>query len=211
MMVEIRQVIPNLFLRKNLAVVGSSSNLLSKEIGKEIDSFDEVVRFNRAPTDGWEKHVGSKTTLRVSNNHVFANVKHSVGGDESCEDWRPEGQPQNFIKDLKNQKILLLNRDSSAWEDKEKHINHTSIAFLGNYPCIENFGGTKSPSVGYAFIALCVMNNIKPVLFGFGLCEENEKASHYWENKDKIISSHGYQLERENIRKWHETEKLLIK
>jgi hypothetical protein len=210
-MMQIKNVTPSLFLKEKLAIVGSSSNLLNHSLGESIDSFDEVVRFNRAPTEGWENHVGSKTTLRVANNHVFANVKHNVGGDEDCEDWKPQGQPQNFIKDLKNQKILLLNRDYSAWEEKERHIDPSSTAFLGNYLCVESFGGTRSPSVGYAFISLCIMNGIKPTLFGFGLTEDDEKASHYWENKDKIISSHGYKLERENVRKWHEIEKLLIK
>ena len=210
-MMQIKNVTPSLFLKEKLAIVGSSSTLLNHSLGESIDSFDEVVRFNRAPTEGWENHVGSKTTLRVANNHVFANVKHNVGGDEDCEDWKPQGQPQNFIKDLKNQKILLLNRDYSAWEEKERHIDPSSTAFLGNYLCVESFGGTRSPSVGYAFISLCIMNGIKPTLFGFGLTEDDEKASHYWENKDKIISSHGYKLERENVRKWHEIEKLLIK
>tara|TARA_Y100001938_G_C8071614_1_gene423458 strand:+ start:1365 stop:1997 length:633 start_codon:yes stop_codon:yes gene_type:complete len=210
-MIQLRGVYPNLFVEKNIAIVGSSSKLKTQEYGGLIDSFDEVVRFNRAPTEGWEKYVGSKTTLRVANNHVFANVKHNVGGDENCQDWKPEGQPQNFIKDLKNQKILLLNKDSSAWESREEHIDETSTAFLGDYICTEIYGGVMSPSVGYSFICICIMNNIKPELFGFGLEEKNEKASHYWENKDKIISSHGYQLERENIRKWHETKKLLIR
>ena len=210
-MIQIKNVTPSLFLKDNIAVIGSSSSLLGNNLGKIIDSFDEVVRFNRAPTGGWEKHVGSKTTLRVSNNHVFSNVKHNVSGDENCDDWKPQGQPQNFIKDLKNQKILLLNRDYSAWKEKEKHIDPSSTAFLGNYLCVESFGGTRSPSVGYAFISLCIMNGVKPTLFGFGLMEDDEKASHYWENKDKIISSHGYKIERENIGKWHEAEKLLIK
>ncbi len=208
---QIKGVTPSLFLEEKLAIVGSSSLLLDKNYGKTIDEFDEVVRFNRAPTAGWEENVGSKTTLRVANNHVFANVKHNVGGDDNCEDWKPEGQPQNFIRDLKNKKILLLNRDCEAWEEKEKHVDPSSTAFLGNYLCAESFGGTRSPSVGYAFISLCIMNGIKPTLFGFGLSEESNKASHYWEDKNKIISSHGYSLERENINRWQETGKLLIR
>lgn len=210
-MIDLSNVSPSLLLHENVAIVGSSSSLLEKNQGSLIDSFNEVVRFNRSPTKLWETQVGSKTTLRVANNHVFANVKHNVGGDENCEDWKPEGQPQNFIKELKQQKILLLNRDFSAWEEKEKHVHESSTSFLANYDNIEFFGGTRSPSVGYAFISLCIMNNIKPTLFGFGLGEEDSMASHYWENKNKIISSHGYKLERENIRKWHETESLLIR
>ena len=210
-MIQLRGVSPNLFIETNVAIVGSSSSLKDEESGECIDSFDEVIRFNRSPTEGWEKYVGSKTTIRAANNHVFANVKHNVGGDENCEEWKPEGQPTNFIKNLKNQKILLLNKDSSAWGKKQEHIDPTSTAFLGDYICAELYGGVMSPSVGYAFISMVIMNGIKPTLFGFGLLESANKASHYWENKDRIISSHGYRLERENIKKWQETGKLLIK
>jgi len=210
-MIQLKNVTPNLFIEKNVAIVGSSSKLKDEESGEYIDSFYEVVRFNRSPTKGWEKYVGSKTTIRVANNHVFANVQHSVGGDDNCEDWKPEGQPKNFIKNLKNQKILLLNKDCSAWEKKQEHVDPTSTAFLGDYICAELYGGVMSPSVGYAFISICIMNGIKPTVFGFGLAELKNKASHYWENKDKIISTHGYELERESIKRWQETGKLLIR
>jgi hypothetical protein len=211
MYTSLKHVFPTMYLRENIAIVGSSSNLKDKEEGDFIDSFDEVVRFNRAPTKGWEKYVGSKTTVRVANNHVFGNVKHSVSGDEDCEDWKAGGQPQYFIKEQKRQRILLMNRDASAWEDFDIQVDVTCEAFLADYGKIEEFGKTRSPSVGYAFISLCVMNDLKTTLFGFGLNEDSQKASHYWENKDKIISSHGYKLERENIKKWQAQGKLQIK
>ena len=47
------------------AIVFSSGNLLNEEYGEFIDSFDEVMRFNLAPTKGFEKYVGSKTTMRI--------------------------------------------------------------------------------------------------------------------------------------------------
>jgi hypothetical protein len=48
----------------HIAIVGSSDKLIGSGFGKEIDSFTDVIRFNRAPTDGYEVDVGSKTTLR---------------------------------------------------------------------------------------------------------------------------------------------------
>eukprot|EP00959_Pyramimonas_sp_CCMP1952_P263929 5519285-Pyramimonas_sp.AAC.1 len=49
------------------AIVGSSGILLNYEDGAEIDEHDMVFRFNSAPTKGYEKHVGKKTTFRITN------------------------------------------------------------------------------------------------------------------------------------------------
>lgn len=65
----IKFVMPELELSENMAIVGSSDRLLKKELGSKIDIFDNVIRFNRAPVDGYETFVGSKTYLRVVNQH----------------------------------------------------------------------------------------------------------------------------------------------
>ena len=62
---------PNDLLRSQVhakcAIVGSSGIVLSYEHGEEIDAHDMVMRFNSAPAKGFEKHVGSKTTHRITN------------------------------------------------------------------------------------------------------------------------------------------------
>jgi beta-galactoside alpha-2,3-sialyltransferase (sialyltransferase 4B) len=52
---------------KRCALVGNSSQLMGSGLGKAIDSFDTVVRFNEAPTIGYESDVGSKTSIRWTN------------------------------------------------------------------------------------------------------------------------------------------------
>jgi hypothetical protein len=44
-------------------LVGNGPSLLLKEWGENIDQFDEVIRFNRYKIEGFEKYVGTKTTI----------------------------------------------------------------------------------------------------------------------------------------------------
>ncbi len=63
------------------AVVGSSGIVLNYDHGSDIDEHDMVFRFNSAPTRGFEKHVGSKTTYRITNTQNWGF--HEPKTDES--------------------------------------------------------------------------------------------------------------------------------
>ncbi|XP_066295913.1 CMP-N-acetylneuraminate-poly-alpha-2,8-sialyltransferase-like [Branchiostoma lanceolatum] len=59
---------------KSCAILGSGGILTGSLCGDEIDSHDFVLRFNLAPIDGYQKDVGSKTTLTSLNNAIMFNV-----------------------------------------------------------------------------------------------------------------------------------------
>lgn len=48
---------------RRTVLVGNGPSLMHAELGEQIDSFDEVVRFNAFRIAGFEKHTGTKTTL----------------------------------------------------------------------------------------------------------------------------------------------------
>ena len=56
------------------AVVGSSGSLLAERHGAQIDEHEYVIRFNLAPTAGYEAHVGAKTHLRFLNTQAMGEV-----------------------------------------------------------------------------------------------------------------------------------------
>ncbi|XP_037683380.1 CMP-N-acetylneuraminate-beta-1,4-galactoside alpha-2,3-sialyltransferase isoform X1 [Choloepus didactylus] len=47
-------------------IIGNGGVLANKSLGSRIDDYDIVVRLNSAPVKGFEKDVGSKTTLRIT-------------------------------------------------------------------------------------------------------------------------------------------------
>ncbi|XP_004551343.1 beta-galactoside alpha-2,6-sialyltransferase 2 [Maylandia zebra] len=61
---------------KTCAVVTSAGAILRSRLGKEIDAHDAVLRFNAAPTEGYERDVGNKTTIRIINSQILANPRH---------------------------------------------------------------------------------------------------------------------------------------
>jgi hypothetical protein len=59
---------------KKIAIVGSSGILLNHKLGDEINNHDFIVRFNAAPTGGFEEFVGNRTDFRCMNTHTYAGT-----------------------------------------------------------------------------------------------------------------------------------------
>jgi hypothetical protein len=180
--------IPNLDLAdlgKKIAIVGNSGILLDKEYGELIDSHDVVVRFNVAKVDGFEKHVGSKTTLRCVNDTIL-NFAIGLGDLEDIKLKFPDFNP-NYIFNLKDQIILFKNvRDrSSILDDAFRKIekNNNQIKFI--HPkfldecnsLIDSFEVTT----GFMMIiaGITFFKNIS--CFGFSFYEDEWNKKHYFE------------------------------
>ncbi|MFS7989569.1 putative beta-galactoside alpha-2,3-sialyltransferase [Helianthus anomalus] len=65
---------------KTCAVVGNSGILLKSDLGSVIDDHEFVIRLNNARTSGYERNVGSKTSLSFVN----SNILHTCARRERC-------------------------------------------------------------------------------------------------------------------------------
>ena len=159
---NIEFVKPELRLTSEVLVVGSSRSLLH-HYGGQIDSFETVIRFNRAPTVGFEEHVGTKTELRILNNHVFENVR--LGKEFT-------NQPQKFVNrfNKRGNRVYLF--------------DYQQITKLKN---ITEFESEANMSVGAVTVALLINSGIKVKIIGFDL--NQMKTSHYWEERPEQMSS----------------------
>mmetsp|Transcript_34506 Transcript_34506/g.78770 ORF Transcript_34506/g.78770 Transcript_34506/m.78770 type:complete len:751 (-) Transcript_34506:101-2353(-) len=63
--------------RKTCAVISSSGVLQAHKYGTDIDGADIVIRFNDAPTKGFESNVGRKDVVRLMNNLFASQLLHN--------------------------------------------------------------------------------------------------------------------------------------
>ncbi|XP_060098137.1 beta-galactoside alpha-2,6-sialyltransferase 1 [Heteronotia binoei] len=60
------------------AVVSSAGSMKSSHLGPEIDGHNAVLRFNGAPTRGFQADVGEKTTIRLINSQLLTVEEQKV-------------------------------------------------------------------------------------------------------------------------------------
>ena len=188
---KIKGITPDLSIDESLIIVASSAKVLEDSKGSVIDGFTDVIRFNRAPIDGYEKFIGSKTTIRVANQHTFGNIPHTG--------WEIGDQRHDtFIKDQRDVNIVHLGPGLDIWDERSEHVHESCKAFLVDYdgvvatlyPALGH-----RPSVGFAFLWLCLNSGLKPTIFGYGLDEES--YGHYYD--ENAVSSHPFSIERSII------------
>jgi len=184
---------------KKVIIVGSSDSMLAKKLGNKIDEFDIIVRFNRAPTLGFEEYVGSRTTHRYCNTHVSKND-------------RIKGQDMKFLPSLRDEVIVTDNQiaekqfhsvfDGSCSNKSVNRGNEfkTLCTKLGKELEIKGYNGHQ-PSVGLSAICFYVNRDFVPTIYGFHIHSNDGTSSpHYWWDKKGVGGYHNFSFERKIIR-----------
>lgn len=188
----IKHVTPELKLSDDIAIVGSSGILKEQNAAPYIDSHETVIRFNRAPVDGFQEMVGCRTDLRVVNNHVFDNIDAKKDGFTN--------QDKNFIKKLKYCSILYVAGDQSPYKRRGQNTHDSNKVYLFDWNTIpgmiDDFGYNKilKPSIGFITIVLCIWNGLIPNLYGIDI--DRRKWDHYWEWRPRPGHCHDIDTEK---------------
>lgn len=181
-----------------VAVVSSASSLLNHTDGTFIDKFPHIMRFNRAPTKGFEKHVGSRTTIRIIGGNILLGKPHQQGK------WYQD--PNGILREEPGVAIMYRTPEALKGIDSDtiqRKIHHNSQAY--EIPrklesVLEKVYGFPSKhdkrlSSGSLGIALCIYLGYTPVVFGFSP-KKSQDRSHYWEKRDPNAAPiHNHDLE----------------
>lgn len=219
------------------ALVGNSGSLLSADFGKEINKHDVVIRFNQAPTKGFEKFVGNKTTFRVLNalwTNIYAkNVKLNEDGSLDSRESIRLGEIKSIP--LEMDATLIISRTSlenfnllySALQEKRADVQLLLLAprvvtaakwLLNEYRrllCTHGYGpyvGGHTPSSGFVAIFVLIQLCKGMDLYGFGDSGLSSRYHYYTGvgHRNSGNPVHSWSLEMEMIEALNRNEFLNI-
>lgn len=181
----------NILDNPSIAVIGNSGILLEKELGKEIDNHDLIIRCNLARVKGFEKHVGSKTSIRcIAGKSFWYNLQDKFKAFDD-----------NFIPSL-NETLII----------KATPLNNAIQGIVKNYSSKNNIhfftrefkdycnSLCKSSDVTMGFCAVVLAcglsNNVSTYGFNF-FREKDWEKKHYFEKITPYQQGHNFEYEAE--------------
>lgn len=206
------------FSNDDVAVIFPGKKIFSRENGKNIDGHKYIIRLNLSITDGYEKYVGTKTSLRVINNKLFYNRENDnyiKKFFKNCEDKKfLIISPEKFSKERLN---MLINKDCSYYFyfsnfiDELLHFLILKFSFYSFNFFYNNLIYKKDFTLGILVVLILNHLKIKPKIYGLDLKEDMSQRSHYFIDKENFIpigKTHDLKLERK-IFKSLEKKKLI--
>lgn len=216
-------------LFESCAVVGSSGVLRSRPQGEHVDRHQAIFRLNAAPTRGFERVVGSRTTVRLVNLPQSQKWRRAPGPVLSqASVGLIMDNPRAFgdvVDDLAN--ITMLHSGTVIAKLNRRFRKECVLPFfseeeLGSHR--KQTGTNFTPSFGFEAVAHAYFACASRVsVFGFYVDEEDLKTSpkssqhrlrvpyHYWEEvtvdraaadptRPWTFRSHNFELEAKRLR-----------
>tara|TARA_B100000282_G_scaffold269028_1_gene222196 strand:+ start:86 stop:631 length:546 start_codon:yes stop_codon:yes gene_type:complete len=164
-------------------LVGNSSSTLNKGLGLHINSFENVIRFNRFKIKGYEIDLGTKCTHWVLNYKLTTDNRNYLVKNLS--------QVKSEVTGLKQALILTTAKDKGQINKIKKQVDVEVT-----YERFEPPFGSK-PTTGFLAIKYLLNHFTKLTLVGFDF----GKSNHYWgnHNASDIPGKHEWGKEKHYI------------
>tara|TARA_R100000005_G_C4999769_1_gene206541 strand:- start:182 stop:802 length:621 start_codon:yes stop_codon:yes gene_type:complete len=187
---------------KKCAVISNSPLLLEKNYGELIDSYDVVFRCNRTQINGYEKHIGRKTDIRVINIHLSKMIIDPIECSkdshylQTFSKW-DDKQVRNCIDD----EVIILKDGNMISESSVKDkLNNNEVYDIRKFiPYVQFTNGKSFSAGGYAiFLASKLFESVDCFCFDFF----KTNADHYFEkvNNWKGYECHDFSAEEQYLR-----------
>lgn len=110
------------------ALISSSGQMLGAGVGDETDKIECVIRMNNAPTGGYEKDVGSRTSVRVvSHTSVPLLVKNQL----------------YYFQQSANTTYVFWGPERNMRQDGKGRIFNTLLRIARKYPNVRMYAVTR--------------------------------------------------------------------
>lgn len=172
------------------AVVGSGPSLLNNYHGEFIDSHDVIIRCNRAITNSYESHVGSRTDIRFLNIHCMISL---LNFEQNLNHLKYEFEAWEEIKisDVisENEIIYLKDYISFSFKSDKNEFKEVPAEVFDYGSELQNL------TSGFCAVVFASLNYEKVNCFGFDFFKENN-YNHYYENVKKTGYCHEVEKEK---------------
>ena len=175
-------------MSNEIVLVGNGPSLLRKTLGSKIDSFPQIVRFNSYQTEGFRKHVGSRTTIWSR----WYGLKITRPMHELEKIWI--NMPTHERTSEKTEIAFAI---IGRYSDRAIVVPKSNVAQQLQSLVYGHLDGSKWPSSGLLAIANAIDIGHQVYLAGFD--SWSTEPFHYYEVHDRSDSHHVPNIEREYI------------
>ncbi|CAM4620052.1 unnamed protein product [Leuciscus chuanchicus] len=204
---------------KKCIIIGNGGILFNKSLGSKIDQYDVVVRLNEAPVAGFEKDVGTKTTMRIT--YPEGAIQKPERYEKSSLFVFSAFKPMDFkwLRHMVYQEKLrsmegfwksvarVVPRDAEDMRILNPYfIQEAAFKFIGLPHNKGQMGRGNIPTLGTVAITMALHNCDEVAVAGFGYDMNSPRAPlHYYEKlKMSAIKeswTHNISKEKEFLRK----------
>ena len=188
----------------NCGVVSSAGSLLHSKLGKKIDANDFVVRFNAAPTEGFEIDVGTKTSLRIINSQVvsdpsfkFLDESHlspvqlfskspvlvwdPSGYNSTLDEWYGGGADFPFFQTYFSKRLMRPEDDVHLLDPQSLWSIWDWLQSQSKWPLLPN-----PPSSGFLGLIMAMLHCSKVHVYEYVPSMRLTKRCHYYDDNENL-------------------------